>query len=179
MAAGYSTPGGIPVPGVAGLGVNTAAIGAGAAQGATAGAVLGPWGAAGGAVIGGGAAYMATKDEGDGAGDGAPSSGPGSLAYWRSQLQQIQAITHNANAPGNVRAAASTLAVTYKRHIVPGGPYPVIPQDQIAALRQAAGTGSVFGGGSGATTAIVAVVAIGAIGFGAWYLMKKRGRRRR
>ena len=132
----------------------------GAAAGASTGAAAGPYGAAAGAVVGAASSFF-----GGGAGT-THHQGPGSLTYWRTQLQRLQKIMKNTALPASLRQSAHDLAEQYKatdaNDAIKGG-YPIIPEANIAALESASMSAPQVstGGFGGGTMAIAAVAVLG------------------
>lgn len=108
--------------------------------------------------------------------------GPGSHVYWKGQLQRLQAVMQNPAAPRAVQQAARELAARYKASDAGDaikGAYPVIPEEQIAAIEGAAAAGKSFATDPGSRTWLIVggVALVLIIAGGALYASRRKKRR--
>ena len=154
-----------------GMGVEVSSLAAGAASGAAAGSALGPYGTVGGALVG--AAASLTSGAGK-----TSHGGPGSWTYWAAQDARMVALTQSGNR--DVAAAAKQLRQHYHdlQHQTSGKGYPVVPEQQLAALEQAdaASPKSLV---AGFDLQSIILFGAGLAAFAAWNIYRGRGARRR
>ena len=177
-----------PSIGMSGVGAAEAgSIAAGAAQGATAGAALGPYGAAGGAVVGAGAAYYAgsQSDGGGSGGGGTQKRGRFSVSGHRAIMTQLIGAQRWDEADAETKAwfDAGQGTADERRRFQPNGPA-VLPdgtRNYAFVPRKGHQSGSMGAsrGADNATLVVVAVVGVAVLGGAWWYLSKRKKKRRR